>query len=133
MYLSATIYLVTLHYFTCRKSVILLMLQHTYTRYIYAKYAHTHTPIQICLTLHAYIYGMSIHIHLYLMIRRETLGHEWFPWLIFIIVNRYNTSLYKFLAWHIDGGTNDNPYNFYKVLTFKWHIWKLLRLQITVI
>ena len=31
----------------------------------------------------------------------------------------YNTSLNKSQAWHIDGTTNNNPYGFYKDLTFK--------------
>ena len=36
-----------------------------------------------------------------------------------------NTSLNKFRAWHIDGTTNKNPYDFYKVLTFKWYMSKI--------
>ena len=49
-----------------------------------------------------------------------------------------NTSLNKSRAWHIDGATNKNPYDFYKVLTFKWYVWKfepnwIISLQITVI
>ena len=53
--------------------------------------------------------------------------------------NIYNTSLNKSQAWHIDGSTNKkNPYDFYKVLTFKWHVSKfepdqIISLQITVI
>ena len=47
------------------------------------------------------------------------------------------TSLNKSQAWHIDGTTN-NPYNFYKVLTFKWQVSKfepnwIISLQLSVI
>ena len=51
----------------------------------------------------------------------------------------YNTSLNKSWAWHIDVTTNKkNPYDFYKVLTFEWHVSKfepnwIISLQITVI
>ena len=33
-------------------------------------------------------------------------------------------SLNKSWAWHIDGATNKNLYDFYNVLTFKWHVSK---------
>ena len=51
----------------------------------------------------------------------------------------YNTSLSKSRALHIDGTINNkNPYDFYKVLSFKWHVSKfepnrIISLQITVI
>ena len=36
-----------------------------------------------------------------------------------------NTLLNKSWAWHIDGATNKkNPFNFYKILTLKWHVSK---------
>ena len=38
----------------------------------------------------------------------------------------YDTSLNKSRAWHVDGANNKkNPYDFYEVLTFKWHVSKL--------
>ena len=36
-----------------------------------------------------------------------------------------NTPLNKSQAWYIDGSTSKNPYNFYEVLTFKWHAKKI--------
>ena len=51
-----------------------------------------------------------------------------------------NTSLNKSQAWHRDSTTNrkKNPYEFYYVLTLKWHVSKfepnqIIILQITVI
>ena len=50
-----------------------------------------------------------------------------------------NTSPNKSGAWNIDSTTNKkNPYEFHKVLTFKWHVSKfepnqIISLQITVI
>ena len=49
----------------------------------------------------------------------QFLLHTW----ITIFIPHFNTSLNKFWAWHINGATNKkNPYDFYKVLTFKWHV-----------
>ena len=57
-----------------------------------------------------------------------------------LYVTEANTSLNKSRAWRIDSATNKkkNPYDFYKVLTFKWykskfeHNW-IISLQITII
>ena len=55
-----------------------------------------------------------------------------------MLFNISNTSLNKSRAWHMDGTTNKkNPYDSYKLLTFKWHMSKfepnqIISLQIRV-
>ena len=51
----------------------------------------------------------------------------------------YNISFNKSLVWYVDSTINKkkNPYDFYKVLTFKWHMSKfgpnLISFQIIVV
>ena len=51
----------------------------------------------------------------------------WVCLCVCVYIYIYNISLNKSQPWHIDGTTKKkNPYDFYKLLIFKWHVLKFV-------